>query len=302
MPRTFHTLDVFTRTRLAGNPLAVVLDADGLDAPSMQAIAREFNLSETVFVLPPRNAVNTARLRIFTPAAELPFAGHPTIGAAALIADLRADDLLTRGELGVALEEEVGEISCSVWRSRDGCLQASFVLPRLPWKAGAAPSVGALAAALSLAEDDIGFDRHVPSVWSAGTAFILAPIASRAAVARARPALDRWSELGPPEQRKVFLYSKETSQDGHHVHARMFAPGVGVSEDPATGSAVAALAGAAAEAERPEDGDHAIYVEQGEEMGRPSLICLEMRIEDGALRRAAISGSVIRIADGSLRV
>jgi trans-2,3-dihydro-3-hydroxyanthranilate isomerase len=301
MPRTFHTLDVFTTRPLAGNPLAVVLDAEDLDTARMQAIAREFNLSETVFVLPPRDPVNTARIRIFTPAAELPFAGHPTVGAAALIAELRAEELLKSGQVGVVLEEEVGDVSCSVWRAGDKSLRASFELPQAPRPAGQAPPVETLAAALSLAPEEIGFDRHRPSAWSAGTPFLFAPIATRRAIERARPSLELWDALGPPDLQKVFLYTKETTREGHHIHARMFAPTLGVPEDPATGSAVAAFAGPAIEAERPEDGDHAIYVEQGEEMGRASLICLQMRIEAGALARASISGAVARVADGLLR-
>src|SRR5271166_7194966 len=112
MARRYFTLDVFTGTALAGNPLAVVLDCDGLDDRHMQQIAREFNLSETVFVFEPRNAVNTARLRIFTPALELPFAGHPTVGAACLIAHDRAPDLLAAQDLRIVLEEKVGDVVC----------------------------------------------------------------------------------------------------------------------------------------------------------------------------------------------
>ena len=300
MLRQFYTLDVFTQTPLTGNPLAVVVDSDGLDGARMQAIAREFNLSETVFVLPPRNPVNTARLRIFTPMSELSFAGHPTIGTAALLAELRASEILARGELGVVLEEGVGDVSCSVWRSRAGRTQASFTLPRLPENGGAPPSTSLLAAALALSPDDIGFDDHRPSVWSAGTSFTFAPIRSLEAMVRARPVLERWAAIGPTDLRKVFLYAKETVRDGAHIHARMFAPHLGVPEDPATGSAAAAFAGAAVEAERPEDGDHSILIEQGEEMGRPSLISLDMRVEAGALVRAAVGGGAVRVSHGFL--
>ena len=126
MTRRFQTLDVFTETALAGNPLAVVLDAEGLDDARMQAIAAEFNLSETVFVFEPRNPINTARVRIFTPKRELPFAGHPTIGTAALIAHRRAGDLLAAQDLRIVLEEEIGDIVC-VARHREGrALAASF--------------------------------------------------------------------------------------------------------------------------------------------------------------------------------
>src|SRR4029077_19545692 len=119
MKRRFQTLDVFTETALGGNPLAVVLDAEGLDAARMQAIAAEFNLSETVFVFEPRDAVNSARVRIFTPKRELPFAGHPTVGAAALIAHRRASDLLAAQDLRIVLEEPIGDV-CVARRRRRG--------------------------------------------------------------------------------------------------------------------------------------------------------------------------------------
>jgi trans-2,3-dihydro-3-hydroxyanthranilate isomerase len=124
MRRAFHTLDVFTRTPLAGNPLAVVLDAKGLDTTRMQAIAREFNLAETVFVFEPKNPVNTASLRIFTPSRELPFAGHPTVGTAVLLAHLREPELLKSDDLRIVLEERVGEVVC-VARHRKGQAMAA---------------------------------------------------------------------------------------------------------------------------------------------------------------------------------
>jgi trans-2,3-dihydro-3-hydroxyanthranilate isomerase len=244
--------------------------------------------------------VNTARLRIFTPFAELPFAGHPTIGAAVLIAQLRAGDLMAREDLGLVLEEEIGAVSCTARQLKGRPAQASFVLPRLPEALCDSLSVDALAAALSLAPEDIGFDQHRPSLWSAGVGFTFVPIKSREAIARARPALEHWSAIGPAELPKVFLYTKEVTHEGRHVHARMFAPTLGVAEDPATGSAAAAFAGPAVTFERPEDGEHSILIEQGEEIGRPSLIQLTMEIAGGALVRASIGGSAVRVMQGVL--
>ncbi len=132
MTRRFFTLDVFAETALAGNPLAVVLDSEGLDDRRMQAIAREFNLSETVFVFEPRNPVNTARARIFTPARELPFAGHPTVGTAALIAHMRAPDLLATQDMRIVLEEGIGDVVCVVRQRKGRALAANFDLPKLP--------------------------------------------------------------------------------------------------------------------------------------------------------------------------
>src|SRR5580700_6092553 len=143
MTRRFQTLDVFTETALAGNPLAVVLDAEGLDDARMQAIAGEFNLSETAFVFEPRNAINTARVRIFTPKRELPFAGHPMVGTAALIAHRRAGDLLAAQDLRIVLEEQVSDVVC-VARHRQGrALAAYFELPKLPKMLDGAPPTDA---------------------------------------------------------------------------------------------------------------------------------------------------------------
>ena len=300
MRRTFHTLDVFTDTPFAGNPLAVVLDCEGLSAERMQAVAREFNLSETVFVLDPLDPVNTARLRIFTPTRELAFAGHPTIGAAVLIAQLRAPEMLGGAGLALAIEEQVGVISCTVRRQKGRVAQASFDLPRLPECLGEGPDAEAVAAALGLSPADIGFDAHRPSLWSAGNPFTFVPVASLEAIGRAcpHPALFASTFAGP--RPAAFLYTRETRREGSHVHARMFAPGLGVSEDPATGSAAAAFAGLAALFEQPEDGDHLLVIEQGFEMGRPSIIHLRLQIEGGALVGASVGGSAVMVAQGTI--
>ena len=192
MRRTFYTLDVFTDVALAGNPLAVVLDCDGLDAARMQAIAREFNLSETVFVLAPRNPVNTARLRIFTPVRELPFAGHPTVGAAILLAHLRAPELLVREDLRIVVEEGVGEIVCIARHRRGQAMAAYFALPRLPRPDGETPPDEAIAQALGLDVAEIGAGAHRPAIYDAGAPYLFVPVADLAAIARARPDLRRW--------------------------------------------------------------------------------------------------------------
>ena len=295
MRRKYFTLDVFTDTALAGNPLAAILDCDGLDGARMQKIAAEFNLAETIFVSEPRNPVNTARLRIFTPGRELPFAGHPTVGAAVLLAHLRAPDLLRREDLRVVLEEEVGEVVCVARHRKDQAMAAWFTLPKLPLPAGEAPSVERLAAALGLEAADIGFDAHVPSVFSAGTPFTFIPVASLAAMAKAEPAGARW---GDDAQGAAYLYCKQVTHAGSDLHARMFAAGWGIVEDPATGSAAAALAGAIMRFEAPADGEHMLVVEQGLEMGRPSFISLGLAVEAGALRSATIGGSAVIVGEG----
>ena len=252
MRRRFHTLDVFTDEPLSGNPLAVILDAEGLDTPRMQAIAREFNLSETVFVLEPRDPVNSARIRIFTPGRELPFAGHPTIGTAVLLAETRGPEIVARQDLVLVLEEEVGLVHCVARRVR-GRPRATFTLPRLPSDAGPARSVDSLAASLSIDAAEIGFDRHCPVMMSAGVPYTMVPVKNVAAVDRSWPDLARW-----PDDLETFVYAR----DGEGFYARMFAPTFGINEDPATGSAVAAFAGALMRFENLADGDHTVTVRQ----------------------------------------
>ncbi len=297
MRRRFVTLDVFTERRFAGNPLAVVLEADALDAAAMQAVAREFNHPETVFVLPAADPAHHARLRIFTPASELPFAGHPTVGSAVLLARLDGGT----GERALVVEEGIGPVRCRAAMTDGDCGRASFALPRLPAPAGSAPDAAAAAAALSLDPGDIGFDGFRPARWSAGLAQNFVPIRSLAAIGRARPDPARFDPTFAIEGRAVaYLYCGEVTQANCDFHARMFAPGLGVAEDPATGSAAAAFAGLwAAKARRP-DGAHTLRIEQGCEMGRPSLIELTLSIADGALVRADIGGAAVVVSEGTI--
>lgn len=298
MARRFQTLDVFTETALAGNPLAVVLDAEGLIDARMQAIAAEFNLSETVFVFEPRNPINTARVRIFTPKREMPFAGHPTIGTAALIAHLRAGDLLAAQDLRIVLEEAIGDVVCSARHRQGHALAAYFELPRLPERLdGKTPSKAEIAAGLGLEPGDIGFGAHEPSLYSAGAQYLFVPVGSLEAISRAAPGAMAWATKDGPA---TFLYTREVARDGSAYHARMFAPGWGVTEDPATGSAAAAFAGVVHAFDRPGDGDHTLTIEQGFEMGRPSFIALGLTIEAGALNAATIGGSVVIVSSGSI--
>ena len=299
MGRAYHILDVFTQTPLCGNPLAVVLDADDLSETRMQAVAREFNLSETVFVLRPRDDANTARLRIFTPAIELPFAGHPTVGAAVLLAQLRAGDLLGARDVTLVLEEEIGPVTCEV-RGAAPATTAVFAVPSLPRRLDHALTPEAVAAALDLDPDDIGFDAHVPSVASAGVPFAFVPIGSRAAIARARPSATFADVFAAGGSAKAYLYTRDTQEIAHDFHARMFAWGLGVAEDPATGSAAAAFAEVLAVHEGLRDGTHRIVIEQGYEMKRPSLITLVADLSDGRLRGASVGGHAVRVADGVL--
>lgn len=295
MPRLpFVTYDVFTDTRFAGNPLAVVFDADALSDSAMQAIAREFNLSETIFVRTPQREAHAAEVRIFTPGKELPFAGHPTIGGAIAIAERRhgrsAQDVL------LVLEEKVGPVRCGVKIATGGASFAEFDAPKLSEEAGLAATDEAIAAALGLSVSDIGFDRHIPTIYSAGVRFACVPLASLDALARARPtAAATQDALGATE---MFLYARAPDEATHAFRARMFAPEIGILEDPATGSAAAAVAGALARFEGLMDGWHTLPILQGVEMGRPSLIGLEIELAGGLLQSVRIGGKAVKVSEG----
>lgn len=297
----FHILDVFTDTRFAGNPLAVVLDADGLDGARMQRIAREFNLSETVFVLKPQQARHTARVRIFTPAAEIPFAGHPTVGAGALLAELKATTAGGQSDSLVVLEEEIGIVRVGV-RLRPGlALYAEFDAPKLPEEAGTPPPTDQLAAALGLIPAEIGFENHRPTTFTAGNGFVFVPVATLEAIAKAQVAPQHWAPVMRGQGHTgAFLYCRQTLHNTSSFHARMFAPDMGVPEDPATGSAAAAFAGVVHRFDALPDGLHKRGLEQGYEMGRPSLIELSLQVERGKLESVRIGGHAVRVAEGRI--
>ncbi|WP_181832463.1 PhzF family phenazine biosynthesis protein [Bosea caraganae] len=299
MSRRFATLDVFTTTPHAGNPLAVVLDSDGLDTAAMQAIAREFNLSETVFVAPPADPAHCAAIRIFTPARELPFAGHPTVGSAVLLALRQAAEGKATGSL--VLEEQVGLVTCAVSTRSKLAGRATFTLPRLPAEIDQPGGLALLAGALGLDKREIGFDAHVPSVFSAGLGFTFVPVASLEAMARIRLETSLWSQaMKPADGPNAYVYCRLPRESGHHYRTRMFAPSMGIAEDPATGSAVAAFAGAIMRFDRPDDGEHRLVIEQGYEMGRPSQIELGLTVAGGKLVSARIGGAAVVVSEGTL--
>ncbi|MES1203071.1 MAG: PhzF family phenazine biosynthesis protein [Pseudomonadota bacterium] len=286
MNRRFVTVDVFTETPLTGNPLAVVLEAEGLDGARMQAIAREFNLSETVFVLPPADDRHRARLRIFTPAAELPFAGHPIVGTAAVLGIEQGG-----GDQIFGLEIEAGITPCVTEARGDGRAYARFRAPKVPEKLAGKVSPEDAAAALGLDADDIGETAK----WSAGNPFDLIELASLEALAKARPTA-RFDATFP----QAFLFFRVEGWTSWR--ARMFAPALGVFEDPATGSAAAAFAGLVHARALPGEGDHDLVVEQGVEMGRPSRIAVQLVCRAMRLEGVEIGGDVAVMSEGKLRV
>lgn len=290
--------DVFTDRALSGNPLAVVLNADGLSDASMQAIAREFNLSETIFFFAAVNPQHSANVRIFMPIGELPFAGHPTIGGSIAFA---AHNKLKDNTL-VVLEEGVGPVQCMVSATSHGG-HSSFVVPRLSQVQAFNEPIEKVSAALGLEVADIGFDRHEVSGWSAGVPYVMVPVKDISVLTRLALNAQDWLNLDVKREGKIaaaYIYAPDPSHSGKTFRARMFAPWDGMPEDPATGSAVAAFSGAVWKFENLHTGTHEFIVRQGVEMGRPSRISLRVDGAGGSLISATISGEAVKIAEGKL--
>jgi trans-2,3-dihydro-3-hydroxyanthranilate isomerase len=302
MARAFHTLDVFTGQKLAGNPLAVVHDGTSLDTAGMQAIAGEFNLSETVFVLPPDDPVNTARLRIFTPGYELPFAGHPLVGTAVLLASVRAPELMRGAGVVIALELAIGLVKAEVRQPQGKAARAVFDLPRLPGLvAEPARNPALIAEALGLAVADIGMPGHSVHNASGGVPYTMVPLASLDALARARSAATPAFEaaFAGTSHPCCYLYVKTGDR---RWRTRMFAPMAGIPEDPATGSAAAAFAATLMAFEMPADGPNQHIIAQGVEMSRPSDIVLTLQVTAGKLESASIGGEAVIVSEGRLHL
>ena len=301
----YHTLDVFTDRVFGGNPLAVFPDAERLPSNLMAAIARELNLSESVFVLPPETPEGTCRLRIFTPGAELPFAGHPTLGTAHLLAATGAVSLVT-GEQSVTtvvLEEGIGPVRVAIRAESGAPVFTQLTTAQAPESGPRPPSRERLARILGLDVADLLTGDWAPAAVSCGVPYLLVPVTSRAAVVRARLDHGLWAqELKSYWAPQLFIFAREGELPGSDIRARMFAPGLGVPEDPATGSAVAALGGYLAT--RPSQGDGLLKrtVEQGFEMGRPSLLYLEADVVDGRAAAVRVGGRSVMVGDGGIDI
>lgn len=297
MRYAFYTADVFTDRIFGGNQLAVLTDARGLSARQMQQITREFNLSETVFVFPPDDPQHTCKLRIFTPGTELPFAGHPTIGAAHILAWSGAITLASE-ETQIVLEEGVGPVSVVV-RAREGRpVFAQLSASKLPEFGPPPPPPEAIAALLSLGSADVLAGADAPQAISCGVPFLFVPLRDRDALRRIRVDHATWERqfagFWAPHI-FAFCYS------GANVYARMFAPAMNIAEDPATGAAATALGGYLA-ARVPGDGSYRWLVEQGVEMGRPSLLEVEADKRGGAITAIRVGGSAVLVSSGELDV
>jgi trans-2,3-dihydro-3-hydroxyanthranilate isomerase len=296
----YYLSDVFTDHAFGGNQLAVFPEGGQVPERAMQKIARELNLSETVFVLPATRPECLCRLRIFTPARELPFAGHPTVGTACTLAEIGRVPVAS-GLADVTLEEGVGPIPVTI--RRDGKRHfATFTTARLPEIGPPPPSAAALAECLGVRPDDVLEDPVPPLAASCGVAFLFVPVRDRSVLARARvdgAACAR--HLGGYWTSEIFVYTRDAELPGSSLRARMFAPLAGIPEDPATGSAAAALAGVLASAETPRDVTLRWRIEQGFEMGRPSLIELEADLTSRGVRAVRVGGESVLVGEGRLR-
>jgi trans-2,3-dihydro-3-hydroxyanthranilate isomerase len=283
-------LDVFTDRAFTGNPLAVVVGATDLPDAAMQAVANELNLSETVFLGQP-GPDGAWPTRIFTPAVELPFAGHPTVGAAVALASTgRLED--TGSPSRCVLAEEVGPIEVEVSPGPGDVWSATFGVPRTPVRVqGLEPAEAATLVQLPLSELDDGVE---PAVWSAGVAFAVIAVRSVDALAVARPVPDA-------EHLYVLAPVDGPAPTASTWRARMFAPAMGIAEDPATGGAAAATAGLFATLDASGAAQRTWTIEQGVEMGRPSRIVVRIERGDrGELGSVFIGGSAVVVGDGRL--
>lgn len=294
MRRRFITADVFTDQPFGGNPLAVLPDARGLSSDQMQRLAREFNLSETVFVLPPDNPDHDQRLRIFVPTKEIPFAGHPTVGSAIILAGLGAFDLV-EGETSIIFEMEAGLVPVTI-RIHDGKpVAATLTAPKRP-EIAEAPAREAMAALLSLNEDDV----VQTGAASCGNPFLLVQVKDRSALERSQIDMAVLNRLGDSLFATEPLIFTEDAPAGFDYQARMYAPLSGIPEDPATGSAAAAFAGWLGHHDPMQDGTISRVIAQGIEMGRPSRLEIEVDKTGGVATTVRVTGRAVLISEGSI--
>jgi len=291
---TYHLADVFTTQRFGGNQLAVFPKAGNLSTTMMQRIAKELNLSETVFVMPPTLPDHDFKLRIFTPGRELPMAGHPTVGTVFILAH---EGAIETNRAQVTLEENVGTIPIQIdWDTQQ---------PAMIWMSQPPPEFGeifenrdAIAQMLSITAADLD-TRYPIQVVSSGVPFAYVPVKSLRAMHKLRMHLDRWEQLlKDHEASQVYAFSMETQDAAATVHSRMFAPSMGIAEDPATGAACGPLGAYLMKYRLINEG--LILNEQGIEMGRPSKIHIQVEQAQGAVSSVRVGGTNVYMGKGVL--
>src|ERR1700681_3539609 len=299
MQRRYITVDVFTDRAFGGNPLAVVLDAGGLSTAQMQAIASEFNYSETTFVLPPQDPTHDAQVRIFTVNSEIPFAGHPNVGTAFVLATQAA-----RPPARLKFEEKAGLVPVEILNEEGRPVGAELTAPQRLSKLTQFNAEQA-ADSISLSSADIRTDRHPPLIVSVGMAFLVTELASRDALRRAKPGPAGFSRvLSCDGAGGVYLYTPDVpAAEACDLQARMFFPGSsGLVEDPATGSATVAAAALLADLASERDGELKLGVGQGVDMGRPSLMLTRVRKANSGVVSAHVGGRCVQMMEGSFRL
>ena len=299
MQRRYITVDVFTDRAFGGNPLAVILDAGGLSTAQMQAIASEFNYSETTFVLPPQDPTHDAQVRIFTVNSEIPFAGHPNVGTAFVLATQAA-----RPPARLVFEEKAGLVPVEIL-TEDGKVAGAELTAPQGLKKLTHLTAEQAAACVSLSAADIRTDRHPPQNVSVGLPFLVAELASRDALRRARPDADAFARTLPCDgSEAVYLYTRDVpAAEACDLQARMFHPGSsGLSEDPATGSATAAAAALLADLASERDGELKLRIGQGVDMNRPSLLLTRVLKANGVVMSAHVGGACVQMMEGTFRL
>jgi len=298
MKYKYYICDVFTNKRFGGNQLAVLPDASGLSKQQMQQIAKEFNFSESTFIFPPKKN-NTRKVRIFTPCTEVPFAGHPNIGTAFILAS--TGELEEFDEtIEIVFEEKAGLVPITVSKSEARNIWCELKAPE-KLSLGATVPVELFAPAISLPASEIVVDTHLPQVASVGLPFLIAELRDLSALKRAKPDLDGFEKIATqgitPD---VHIYTQ--CNDEFDIRARMFAPFDGIPEDPATGSANCAVAGLLTHYNELTDGNFAWHITQGVEMGRPSHLKARAQKKDGQVISAWIGGNCVMVSEGVIYV
>jgi trans-2,3-dihydro-3-hydroxyanthranilate isomerase len=301
MKLNFVTVDVFTGTQFAGNPLGVVLNAQGLSDGQMQAIAAEFNLAETTFVLPPKDPAHTAEVRIFTPRYEMPFAGHPNVGTAFALAHAGTSYGRAVGSDRVLFEEKAGLVPISLLKEGAVVTGARLASPQLLTLGPEIPAE-LIASACSLSVDDLETRNHPPRIASCGVPFILAELKDRTRLAAAIARSDVFMrEVARQPATSILIYT-QVAESGLDIRARMFAPHHGIPEDPATGSANVALVGLLAKLRPEADLLMSKIIAQGVEMGRPSLLQAEAEKKNGTVTATYIGGRCVPMMSGTIEL
>lgn len=294
----YHTCDVFTDRQFGGNQLAVVPDAAGIPEHLLQSIAQEFNFSETTFVYPPIDSRNTKRVRIFTPQDELPFAGHPTVGTAVVLAAI-GEIQMTKNSLAIVLEEGVGPVPVTITSVNGRPSFAQLTAAKPPEFNDSVPTAESLAAMLTVSRNDLDIGTFPVQSVSVGYPFLYVAVKNRDVLKRIRVNTQVMEELNLKE---VYVFTQDAEHPIAHFRSRMFAPLLGIPEDPATGSAAASFAGYLARRDPLRTGMLKWTIEQGIEMGRPSKLFIEAEKREGEIMAIRVGGNVVLMSAGTLSI